>query len=107
MSDDLREREPRREEGEVPEKDGIRRDGAGTGTGVTGPAPAGGDPEAIARGPAGAPDAPGGIGKTAGGGYGSGSDGGSGGTGEGEDAAGQDPQTDWLRNADGAPTERS
>lgn len=107
MSDDLREREPKSAQNDFPRKDGNRSDGAGTGTGVTGPAPAGGDPEALASSPAGDKGAPGGLGKTAGGGYGSGSGrDSSGGTGEGEQPAGQDPQTDWLRGADGAPTER-
>jgi hypothetical protein len=104
MSDDLREREPRSDRGDGPPNDGIRSDGAGTGTGVVGPAPAGGDPEKIAEGPAGDPGAPTGMGKTAGGGYGSGSDRqSSGGTGEGQEPTGEDPQTDWLRDADGGP----
>lgn len=110
MSDDLREREPRRDQGDHPPEDGTRSDGAGTGTGTVGPAPAGGDPERIAEGPAADPEAPGGAGATAGGGYGSASDrSSSGGSGDGESAAGDDPQTAWLRDAergDGEQTER-
>ena len=103
MSDDLREREPLRDQGDLPGEDGLRSDHAGTGTGVTGPAPAGDDPERIAQGPAGDPGHPTGMGKTAGGGYGSGSDiQSSGGTGEGQ-PAGEDAQTDWLRTAEGTP----
>lgn len=106
MSDDLREREPLRDQADLPGEDGLRSDHAGTGAGVTGPAPAGGDPERIAQGPAGDPDHPTGMGKTAGGGYGSKSDvQSSGGTGEGDVPAGDDAQTDWLRTAEGTPPE--
>ena len=99
MSDDLREREPLRDQGDLPPREGIRSDHAGTGAGVAGPAPAGGDPEKVAGGPAGDPGAPSGAGKTAGGGYGSGSDRqSSGGTGEAQAPAGDDAQTDWLRS---------
>jgi len=113
MSDDLREREPRRDQGDFPPEEGIRSDHAGTGTGVAGPAPAGGDPKAVGDGPAGDPEAiaegpagdeepPSGMGTAAGGGYGVGSDRqSSGGTGEGERSAGDDDQTDWLRSAEG------
>ena len=104
MSDDLREREPLRDQGDFPPEDGIRSDHAGTGTGVAGPAPAGGDPEKLAHGPAGDPESPTGVGKTAGGGYGSGSDRqSSGGTGEAQEPAGDDAQTDWLRTAGDDP----
>jgi hypothetical protein len=56
VSDDLREREPHGDDADFPPEDGIRSDGAGTGTGVVGPAPAGGDPERLASGPAGDPE---------------------------------------------------
>ena len=106
MSDDLREREPERELSDVRPGDGIPSDRAGTGAGVTGPAPAGGDPEALASGPAGDPEPPGGLGTTAGGGYGSDSTRqSSGGTGEGQEAAGDDAQTDWLRDAEGGSSQ--
>ncbi len=107
MSDDLREREPLRDQGDFPGEKGTRSDHAGTGSGVIGPAPAGGDPEKAAEGPAGDSEPPTGMGKTAGGGYGSGSDRqSSGGTGEAQAPAGEDAQTDWLREADGgAPSE--
>ena len=108
MSDDLREREPRRDQADFPPEDGIRSDHAGTGAGVAGPAPGGGDPEALAGGPAGDPEPPGGMGTAAGGGYGSGSDRSAGGTGEGQAPAGEDAQTDWLRGAEGgAPSDPS
>ncbi len=120
MSDDLREREPRRDQADFPPEEGTRSDHAGTGTGVTGPAPAGGDPkavgdrpagdpEALADGPIGDPEPPSGMGTAAGGGYGVGSDRqSSGGTGEGQAPAGDDAQTDWLRGADGgAPSDES
>ena len=108
MSDDLREREPERDQGDFPPEEGLRSDHAGTGSGTAGPAPSGGDPEKAAQGPAGDAEPPTGMGKTAGGGYGSGSDRqSSGGTGEAEAPAGQDAQTDWLREADGgAASER-
>jgi len=105
MSDDLREREPVPDERDFPAREGIRTDNAGgTGAGLAGPAPAGGDPEKIASTPAGAKDAPSGIGATAGGGYGVASERpSSGNSGEGETPAGEDPQTDWLRSAEGSP----
>lgn len=86
---------------ELPAQDGLRSDHAGTGQGVVGPAPAGGDPERIAEGPAGDPDPVSGAGATAGGGYGvAGSRQSSGNSGEGEAPAGDDAQTEWLRSAD-------
>jgi hypothetical protein len=99
MSDDLRERTPERDQADFPPEEGIRSDHAGTGAGVTGPAPAGGDPERIAEGPAGDPEPPTGMGTAAGGGHGVGSDRqSSGGSGEGESPAGDDAQTEWLRS---------
>lgn len=104
MSDDLREREPQRDQADDPPEDGTRSDHAGTGTGVAGPAPAGGDPERIAEGPAGDPEPASGAGATAGGGYGVASERpSSGNSGEGETSAGDDPQSDWLRSAEGGP----
>jgi hypothetical protein len=107
MSDDLREREPSPEGTDVRPGDGIRTDNAGTGAGLAGPAPAGGDPdnaERVAEGPAGNVEPPGGMGTSAGGGHGTGSDRqSSGGSGEGEAVAGDEPQTDWLRGAEGQP----
>ena len=68
--------------------------------------------ERIAQGPAANVEPPGGIGTSAGGGHGTGSDKqSSGGTGDGEHAAGDDPETEWLRRVnDGetvAPTRRT
>jgi hypothetical protein len=108
MSDDLREREPLRDRSDFPEEEGTRSDHAGTGTGIVGPAPSGGDPERhaerVAEGPAGNEEPPGGMGTAAGGGHGTGSDKSSGGSGEGETVAGEDPETDWLREAGGGQT---
>ena len=122
MTDDQREREPLRDRADHPPEAGTRSDQAGTGTGVIGPAPGGGDPDGardavrdttrterdtteerpveIATGPAGDAEAPTGMGDTAGGGYGSGlARGSSGGSGDGAAAAGDDAETDWLRSA--------
>jgi hypothetical protein len=108
MSDDLREREPLRDQADLPGEAGTRSDTAGTGAGVAGPAPSGGDPERheeqVAAGPAGSEEPPGGMGTAAGGGHGTGSDKSSGGSGDGETVAGEDPETDWLRQASGGNT---
>ena len=104
MTDDLQHRAPGQGDDELPAEDGLRGDQAGSGTGVNGPAPAGGDPDRIERSPADDPEPPDGMGAPAGGGYGSASDRpSSGGTGEGETSAGDDPQTDWLRSAPDDP----
>ena len=104
MSDDMREREPAADQGDFPAREGIRTGNAGEGAGVAGPAPAGGNPERLADSPAARDEPPGGIGATAGGGYGVASERpSSGNSGEGETQAGDDPQTDWLRSAEGAP----
>lgn len=105
MSDDLREREPERDRADFPPADGIRRDGAGTGTGIVGPAPAGGDPERVVEGPAGDPEPASEIAETASGADGSGaSRASSGGSAEGTRPAGSDDQTAWLRSeGDGPP----
>lgn len=102
MSDDLREREPLRDQMDFPPEDGIRSDHAGSGAGVVGPAPAGGDPERIAEGPAGDEEPARGMGATAGGGYGVAAERpSSGNSGDGGTTAGDDPQTEWLRHAEG------
>lgn len=106
MSDDLREREPLRDQADLPGEAGTRSDHAGTGAGVVGPAPSGGDPdraaERVAEGPAGNEEPLSGMGTSASGGHGTGSDRqSSGGSGEGEAPAGEDEQTDWLRGAEG------
>lgn len=84
MSDDTREREPLRDRADNPAEAGTRSDHAGTGATSAGVAP---------RGQA----------TSAGGGYGVGSERGSGGSGEGTRPAGDDPETDWLRDAPGGP----
>ena len=123
MSDDLRQREPDRVRGDDPTVQGTPSDHAGTGSGVTGPAPGGGESfaaasqrdvhdeepprteeEDLAASPAGDPEPPGGPSTSAGGGYGTASDRqSSGGSGDGERAAGDEPGTDWLRDAPGGP----
>jgi hypothetical protein len=81
VSDDLREREPQRDQADLPAEAGTRSDhGASGGASLAG-SPAGGAP--------------------AGGGYGTPSGRGSGGTGEAAERIGQDSQTDWLRDAPG------
>ena len=108
MTDDEREREPQRDQMDFPPEEGTRSDQAGTGAGVTGPAPAGGDPERIAEGPAGNEEPASGMGATAGGGYGSASERpSSGNSGDGQSTADSQPQTEWLRHAEGgAETDR-
>ena len=125
MSDDLREREPQRVTADDPGPKGIRTDHAGTSASLASPTPPqpGSSSEPESR-PGHTPegddlhdipnaDRPDEFpqrerpGETttqltsAGGGYGSGSArASSGGSGEGETPAGDDPQTDWLRNED-------
>jgi hypothetical protein len=84
MSDDTREREPLRDRADNPAEAGTRSDHAGTGAASSGVAP-------------------GGQATSAGGGYGVGSERGSGGTGEGTQPAGDDSETEWLRDASGGP----
>lgn len=84
MSDDTRKPEPLRDRADDPGEAGTHSDHAGTG------ATSGGV-------------APGGEATSAGGGYGVGSERGSGGSGEGTRPAGDDPETDWLRDAPGGP----
>ena len=87
---------------------GLRSDQAGASGSLAGPAPKGGDPEAPhpteTRWD---PDVPAGDATGTGGGFGTGSDRSSAGTGEGQYPAGGDPETDWLREAPGGPTDRS
>ncbi|MFL5714337.1 MAG: hypothetical protein ACJ769_06730 [Chloroflexota bacterium] len=79
---------------------GTRSDQAGSGGSVAGPSPAAGGDAGETRSE---PHVPGGQGTGAGGGFGTGSGQSSGGTGEGEYPAGDDPETDWLRDAPGGP----
>ena len=85
MSDDLREREPERTRGDDPTIQGTPSDHAGTGGGVTGPAPSGGIADQV----------------PAGGGDGATGDRGGPGDSEAREPAGEDPQTEWLRDAPG------
>lgn len=105
MSDELREREPIRDQKDFPPEEGIRSDHAGTGAGIVGPAPAGGDPERIAEGPAASGRPATGAGGTAAGGYGVAAERrpSSGRSGDGEQTTEDDPQTEWLREAEGGP----
>ncbi|MEJ7749504.1 MAG: hypothetical protein WKF56_09385 [Candidatus Limnocylindrales bacterium] len=98
MSDDLREREPARDQGDQPSEDGVRSDQAGTGGSTVGPAPAAGGRNLQVPS---VEEPSGGQGSSSGGGYGVGSDrASSGGSGEGQDPIGSDPQTEWLRRED-------
>jgi hypothetical protein len=101
-SDDLRERQSTREQGDFPAEEGIRSDLAGTGATPAGVAPG---KDAVQDMPIQAQDRetepPGGQATGSGGGYGVGSAKGSGGSGEGVEPAGDDDQTQWLRDAEG------
>jgi hypothetical protein len=100
-AEDKDENRPAEDKDELPPPEGVRSDHAGTGAGVVGPAPAGGEPEAIPDSPAGDPEPPSGAGATAGGGYGVASERpSSGNSGEGETPAGEDAQTQWLRSTE-------
>lgn len=105
LSDDVRDREPLRDRADNPPEAGTRSDLGGTGSGTSGASPGG---DAAVREAAlptqdreGTP--PGGQGTSSGGGYGVGSDASSGGSGEGTERAGEEAETDWLRNAGGGP----
>lgn len=101
MRDQHDDDRPAEAEDELPAEDGLRSDHAGTGDGVVGPAPAGGDPEHVAEGPAGDEDPASGAGATAGGGYGVAAERpSSGNSGEGQTPAGEDAQTQWLRSTE-------
>lgn len=101
-SDDTREREPLRDQADFPAEEGVRGDLAGTSASVAGVAP-GGDvvQETAERTEEVDPHAPGEQATGSSGGYGVGSAQGSGGTGEGIHQAGEDPETEWLRDAPG------
>jgi hypothetical protein len=103
MSDDTREREPLRDRADNPAEAGTRSDHAGTGASSAGVAPGGSQPggEMAVRAQDRETQPPGGQATSAGGGYGVGSERGSGGSGEGTRPAGDDPETDWLRDAPG------
>ena len=109
MSDDTREREPLRDRAENPAGAGTRSDHAGTGATSAGVAPGGSGQERDMALPARDRETqpPGGQATSAGGGYGVGSERGSGGSGEGTRPAGDDPETDWLRDAPGGSGSRS
>lgn len=82
---------------------GLRSDQAGSGTSLAGPAPGGGAAsQGLESETRSDPDVPAGDATGASGGFGTGSERSSGGTGDGQDTAGEDPQTDWLREAPGA-----
>ncbi len=68
------------------------------------PQPVETEEERLAQGPAGNIDPPGGMGTAAGGGHGTGSEQSSGGTGGGENVAGDDPETEWLRRVNDGET---
>ena len=78
---------------------------AGTGAPSAGVAPGGSQPggEMALRAQDRETQPPGGQATSAGGGYGVGSERGSGGSGEGTRPAGDEPETDWLRDAPGGP----
>ena len=103
MSDDTREREPLRDRADNPAVAGTRRDHAGTGATPAGAAPGGSAQERdmALRAQDRETQPPSGQATSAGGGYGVGSDRGSGGSGEGTRPAGDDAETDWLRDAPG------
>ena len=83
-----------------PAQPGSRSVGAGASASEVGGAPNAGQADPGAReGTRSDPHVPAGDATGASGGYGTGSGAGSSGSGEGETEAGDDPQTDWLRNA--------
>jgi len=85
-----------------PAEDGTRSDHAGTAASAAGAAPKAGAADPGARSTPLDSDLPSGNATGAGGGYGSGSaHRSSGGTGDGEVDTGDDPETDWLREAPG------
>ena len=105
MSDDTREREPLRDRADNPAEAGTRSDHAGSGATPAGVTPGGAEAvretQLRVQDREGAPV--GGQATSAGGGYGVGSDTGSGGSGEGTAPAGDDAESDWLRDAPGGP----
>jgi hypothetical protein len=105
LSDDTRDREPLRDRADHPPEEGTRSDNAGTGTTAAGASPGGSEAvrESAVRAQDREGEPPAGQGTGAGGGFGVGSDRGSGGSGEGTRPAGEDAETDWLRDAPGGP----
>lgn len=105
LSDDTRDREPAGDHADNPAAAGLRSDLGGTGTGTSGVSP-GGDAavrEAAVQTQDREGEPPAGQGTGAGGGYGVGSGASSGGSGEGTEPAGDDAETNWLREAGGGP----
>ena len=104
LSDDTRDREPLRDRADNPPEEGTRSDLGGTGSGASGVSPGG---EAVRDAALQTQDRegepPGGQATSSGGGYGVGSDASSGGSGEGTERAGEEAETDWLRDAAGGP----
>ena len=93
---------PTGEETESEQDDGVRNDQPGTATSEVGATPNVGSADPGARMTPSDPNLPSGNATGAGGGYGTGSaNRSSGGTGDGEVNAGDDPETDWLRDAPG------
>lgn len=87
---------------------GRRSDHAGSSASMTGPAPNGGaagDSDASSETRSN-PHVPAGNATGASGGFGTGSERSSGGTGEGQISAGDDPETEWLREAPGTRQKR-
>ena len=110
MSDDTREREPLRDRADNPAEAGTSSDHAGSGATSAGAAPGGSQQERdmAVRAQDRETQPPSGQATSAGGGYGVESERGSGGSGEGTRSAGDDPETDWLRDAPGgAPGDSS
>ncbi len=101
MSDDLREREPTRDQGDNPPNDGTRSDIGATDGAAPGHQPGGGG----LQDPANNVEPLRGQGTGSGGGYGSGSGESSAGSQDRVDGSGSDvgTQTEWLRDAPGQP----
>jgi hypothetical protein len=105
LSDDTRDREPLRDRADNPPEAGTRSDIGGTGSGASGATP-GGDAavrETAVRTQDREGEPPAGQGTGASGGYGVGSGASSGGSGEGTERAGEEAETEWLRDAGGGP----
>jgi hypothetical protein len=102
-SDDTREREPVGDGADLPAAAGTRSDHAGTSGTLAGVTPGGSEAvrDIATRAQDREGEPPAGQATGAGGGYGVGSQRGSGGSGEATEPAGNDDQTDWLRDASG------
>jgi hypothetical protein len=106
VTESTRPARPAAEETDIePTAPGTRSDQAGEGASVVGPAPGGGQADPSAQEATRSdPEIPTGDATGASGGYGTGSsDRSSSGTGEGQTDSGNDPETDWLREAAGGP----